>query len=239
MPRIALLYFDGCANLHAARQQILEASRRVGEKLEWTEIELSLNDCTRALHGYGSPTVLVDGRDVVTAAPMDAMACRLYENSEVNGAPPIDAIVAALRQRCHTESTSKVRRLAVLPGVLFSLLPVLACPSCWPAYAGVLGTLGIPFLMEVEWVLPLTGAALILALAGLAKGARARRGYNPTLLGVIASVSILVGKFWLHSTPMVYVGAAVLLFASAWNQRPKQTSVPTDSCGCVVQPATR
>ncbi len=58
------------------------------------------------------------------------------------------------------------RSLLALPGVVFSLLPKLACPLCWPAYAGLLGSVGLGFLISAVYLLPLTAAFLVFAFGG-------------------------------------------------------------------------
>jgi hypothetical protein len=108
----------------------------------------------------------------------------------------------------------------VVPGVLAALLPRVACPACWPAYAGFLGAVGLPVLMDLRWLLPLTGASLILALGTLAFRARSRRGYAPFLVGLGASALVLIGKFVLDSNPATYVGTGLLVCASVWNAWP-------------------
>ena len=46
------------------------------------------------------------------------------------------------------------RSLAVVPGVAVGALP--ACPLCWPIYAGVMSSVGLGFLLETTYLLPLT-----------------------------------------------------------------------------------
>jgi hypothetical protein len=58
--------------------------------------------------------------------------------------------------------------LLALPGVGFSMLPKLACPLCWPAYAGLLSSIGLGFLISTVYLLPLTAAFLFLAVAAVA-----------------------------------------------------------------------
>ena len=66
--------------------------------------------------------------------------------------------------------------LLSLPGIGLSALPKLACPVCWPAYAGLLSSLGLGFLISAAYLLPLTIVFLTLALAALAFRAKRRRG---------------------------------------------------------------
>jgi len=59
--------------------------------------------------------------------------------------------------------TWKDTALAV-PGVGVSLLPKVICPFCSPAYAAVVSSLGLGFLMDTTYLLPITVAFLALAL---------------------------------------------------------------------------
>ena len=97
MPRVELLYFPGCPQVEAARAQLRRALERVGLPVTWVEHDVTLASTPAALQGYGSPTVLVDGADVVGAPPGDGAACRLYLGTEVPGAPPLKALLGALR----------------------------------------------------------------------------------------------------------------------------------------------
>ena len=94
--------------------------------------------------------------------------------------------------------------LLALPGVGASLLPNLACPLCWPAYAGLLSSVGLGFLISAAYLLPLTAVLLILALAAMAFRANSRHGYGPFLLGLLAATAVLLGKFRWESSPTMY-----------------------------------
>ena len=126
--------------------------------------------------------------------------------------------------------------LAALPGVAVSLLPNLACPACWPAYAGIMSSLGLGFLMDSTWLLPLTAVFLAVAVGALAFRARRRRGYWPFLLGSLASAVVLGGKFLLEIDAMMYIGVALLVSASVWNSWPVKRKVEAcDDCGCMTE----
>jgi hypothetical protein len=77
--------------------------------------------------------------------------------------------------------------LLPLPGIGVSMLPKLACPACWPVYAGLLASIGLGFLTAEVFLLPLSATFLALAVGGMAFRARERRGYGPFLLGVAAA----------------------------------------------------
>ena len=71
--KVELIYFDGCPNADRAR----EALRSVLESDSWTEWNLSMEETPDQFRSYGSPTVLVEGRDVTGESGSNAaMACR-------------------------------------------------------------------------------------------------------------------------------------------------------------------
>jgi mercuric ion transport protein len=110
--------------------------------------------------------------------------------------------------------------LSVLPSVVLALLPRLACPCQFPAYAGLLGSLGLTFLMQTMYLFPLTAACLTFAVGGLAVRAKSRQGYAPFWVGLLAAMLLMIGKFIIASDRTVYVAIAVLLMASFWNSWP-------------------
>jgi mercuric ion transport protein len=123
------------------------------------------------------------------------------------------------------------RAFLTVPGIGVSLLPKLACPMCWPLYAGVLSSVGLGFLISERYLLSFTIAFLILTLAVLGFRAKRRRGYGPTGLGLVASAAIIVGKFGLDSNSMTYGGVAALVIAAVWNAWPvRQPIAAYSSC---------
>lgn len=110
--------------------------------------------------------------------------------------------------------------LIAVPGVGASLLPKLACPLCWPAYAGLLSSLGLGFLVSAQYLLAITIAFLVLALGALAFRARHRHGYGPFVIGLVAAATVLMAKFRWESSPVLYGAVALLVIASLWNAWP-------------------
>ncbi len=97
MANVELLYFPGCPNVPAAREQLRRAFTAVGAPAAWTEIDVTAESTPDHARGYGSPTILVDGTDVTGAAPGGGSSCRIYAGRDMRGVPPLHAIVAALR----------------------------------------------------------------------------------------------------------------------------------------------
>lgn len=119
--------------------------------------------------------------------------------------------------------------LLTVPGIGVALLPKLACPLCWPLYAGIVSSLGFGFLLSTAYLLPLTAGFLIFTLAVLAFRAKLRRGYGPFLLGTAGSAAILADKFQFEGGIVMYAGVGILVAAALWNAWPK---MPVEACSC-------
>jgi mercuric ion transport protein len=98
--RVELIYDGDCPNVPKARVRLLQAFAEAGIAPHWLEWERGDPASPDYVRGYGSPTILVDGRDVEGAGPSDDIhCCRLYSDSEsgFQGAPPVRSITSALR----------------------------------------------------------------------------------------------------------------------------------------------
>ena len=123
--------------------------------------------------------------------------------------------------------------LLSLPGVGVSLLPKLMCPACWPAYAAVLSSVGLGFLISTTYLLPLTVLFLAVAVGSIGFRPSRRRGLGPLGMGVAAGAVILGGKFYLESNPVTYAGICFLVVASVWNSWPRPATVVGFCPACV------
>ena len=121
--------------------------------------------------------------------------------------------------------------ILAVPSIGVSVLPKLACPACWPAYAALLTSIGLGFLVSVRYLLPLTIAFLVLALVAMLSRARDRHGYGPFLLAVLAAGGVLLGKFAWDSRPTVYSAIGLLVAASLWNSWPRRET-SNDAIAC-------
>lgn len=101
--RIELVYDADCPNVERARAVIRAALEELGADGRWTEWNREDAATPDALRSYGSPTVLVNGRDVgcddMGAAPAHPNSCRLYvdDGGCLRGTPSIASIVNAIR----------------------------------------------------------------------------------------------------------------------------------------------
>lgn len=100
--------------------------------------------------------------------------------------------------------------------------------ACLCRSAGLLGSVGLGFLVSTKYLLPFTAAFLVLTLAALIFRAKNRHGYGPFVLGVLSAVGILLGKFRWESNPALYGAVGLLIPASLWNGWPRR--VTTAAC---------
>lgn len=243
MLRVELIYDSECPNVGAARQALIEAFAHAGLSPSWVEWDRGAADSPPHIREFGSPTILVEGRDISGDAPfLGTESCRVYDHGTngLSGIPPVDRIALALADSAVGGAMPLASRgtfhrwgfLAALPSVGTAFLPVGTCPACWPAYAGVLGSMGLWPLLGSKYLLPLISSFLALSLFGLAYGARTRRGFAPFALGLVASLVVLAFKFAYPVDALVYVGIAALVAASVWNAWPLGNGDPAACRAC-------
>lgn len=98
MPRIELVFDRDCPHVPRARDRLRQAITRPGLEASWTELR---DDTDRPPHalGYGSPTILVHGRDVTGAPAESGACCRVHHDDAgaTDGAPSVETIARALQ----------------------------------------------------------------------------------------------------------------------------------------------
>lgn len=104
MIRIDLVYDRDCPNVDLARASIQAAVRESGADTACAEWDRGSRATPQELRRYGSPAVLVNGRDVSSDADdepqLDANCCRIYreESDRFRGAPSKELIARAIRR---------------------------------------------------------------------------------------------------------------------------------------------
>jgi len=98
VPIVELVYDRSCPHAEAARAHLSKAFARAKLTPSWSEYLIGGLTIPRHARGYGSPTILVDGRDVSGAAPGSDTCCRLYkmEDGRLLPIPSVSQITAAL-----------------------------------------------------------------------------------------------------------------------------------------------
>jgi len=96
---IELVYEQTCPNIQLARDHLTKALKLLGYKTSWLEWEVTDPDCPDYAHGLGSPSILVNGKDVgdITVTGHD-FSCRVYadEQGKTCGAPSVKALIKAI-----------------------------------------------------------------------------------------------------------------------------------------------
>ena len=94
--KVTLLFFDGCPNWQNTLADLESLSVEFGFELERCPVE-TVEDAER-LRFRGSPTVLVDGRDVFAHGDEPiGLSCRVYHSDQgLAGAPTVQQLRAVL-----------------------------------------------------------------------------------------------------------------------------------------------
>ncbi|ODV26536.1 MAG: hypothetical protein ABT19_02765 [Rhodanobacter sp. SCN 68-63] len=162
MRSVDFLFFPDCPHAEQTRANLDAAFTAIASEPRWIEWDISDPSTPSEFRHYGSPTVLVNGRDVAGAAPMSGESgCRVYEAGDgLAGAPPVALLVGALRMApAATVAAAAPLRgwrhvVAVLPSLGLAALPVGACPICVAGTVGVLSALGLGFLLDARFLMP-------------------------------------------------------------------------------------
>ncbi len=148
-PEITLVYDVDCPNVNAARTALGQAIARARLDPGWIECERTTPGLPQRFLRFGSPTILVNGKDVADEPGAAAACCRIYQTPDgLRGVPPVEAIVAA------------IERAAVLKNVGGTLMTKTTAS----------GALGLAFVSALGWLccLPIAAGASGVALAGIA-----------------------------------------------------------------------
>lgn len=97
------MYFDCCPNWQVARTQLRHALDRLGRvDVPIREVQVEAADEGVSSGFVGSPTILVDGKDLFPRASewSGGLACRLYPTpTGSGGSPRTEDIMSALTER--------------------------------------------------------------------------------------------------------------------------------------------
>jgi mercuric ion transport protein len=97
MPTVDLVYDAECPNISVARTNLMRAFSLAGIQPKWSEYRIGDPNAPERTRGYGSPTVLVDGRDVAGLEPSAEVCCRIYTAATGSiQAPSAEQIAEAL-----------------------------------------------------------------------------------------------------------------------------------------------
>lgn len=95
LPKIELLYFPGCPNVEASRENLKTALKTFSKKpVAFEEVNIHDPESPEEYRNWPSPSILVNGRDVEGLPQAEGAACRIYPGGR---APRIEKIIEALK----------------------------------------------------------------------------------------------------------------------------------------------
>ena len=101
---VRLVYFDGCPNWRLTWGRLRQVLDRLGRAdVPISGVRVQTADEALAAGFAGSPTIVVDGRDLFPRSTEWAggLECRLYRTPVGSvGVPDVADIMSALRERC-------------------------------------------------------------------------------------------------------------------------------------------
>lgn len=228
MVKVEFIYDRNCPNIESTRANLLSAFSLLKATPRWTEWDRNSDESPQYARRFGSPTILINGRDLINGQPSDSNSCRLYNGS---GTPPIDMIANAINfEHSAGKKAGILGTFSIGPGVGAALLAKASCPFCYPAIAGFLTSIGAGFLFKGTYFLILMSIFFAVALFGLFYKAKLRRGYYPFFTGLVGVVLALFAKHFATDVGF-YFGIGILLAASIWNLIP----VKANCSACVTE----
>ncbi len=104
---VELIYDPGCPHVDGAREVLTRALQDAGIPAVWTEWNSDDPSCPEYARGRGSPTILVNGKDVAPGPhpwakrePGDGPRCRIYhdEGGQATETPPLERVARSIAE---------------------------------------------------------------------------------------------------------------------------------------------
>jgi len=92
---VQLLVFEGCPLAAPARENLKKAIAMASCGIDnFEEIDILDPESPEELRSWGSPTILVNGKDITGHAKGDSVSCRLYDSP--GGVPAVESMIDIL-----------------------------------------------------------------------------------------------------------------------------------------------
>ena len=100
---VEFIYDAGCPNVNRTRENLLRAFAQSRVPARWIEWERSAPETPDYARQFGSPAVLINGKDVAGFSPTAAASCRIYRDptGASSGILPVKLIAVALQRGIH------------------------------------------------------------------------------------------------------------------------------------------
>ena len=89
---VELLWWDGCPSHPAALEELLRILREEGVEADVSRVEIEDDEQARREHFPGSPTIRIDGHDIVPPGDGEpfSLTCRVYRTRDGRISPTPD-----------------------------------------------------------------------------------------------------------------------------------------------------
>ena len=133
MRSVDFIYFSGCPHIEQTRAHLRQAFDAVGAEPRWLEWDASDPATPDEFRQHGSPTVLINGRDVAGVTSATGGGCRVYDGGDgLTGVPSVPLLIAALGGLPSPAASAATappklgwrRLLAVAPSLAVAAVPV-------------------------------------------------------------------------------------------------------------------
>jgi len=95
--RVEFLYFEGCPSYKRAWADLLAVVAENNFDVVVRPINIDSLEKAEKLIFAGSPTILINGRDLENYSGENIMACRIYQENDGNGWPSKELLKKALQ----------------------------------------------------------------------------------------------------------------------------------------------
>lgn len=102
--KVEILAFSDCPNLEAAKALVTQTLLTQGAEAQISITILQESEVRSAPNFAGSPTILVNGRDVEPASPT-GFSCRLYAKGQ--GVPALESVARAISRAREEEGSCR------------------------------------------------------------------------------------------------------------------------------------
>jgi hypothetical protein len=131
MMKVEFIYHRECPHVEGARANLLHALSEARVPMRWTEWDRPSPETPQYAREYGSPTILVNGRDIEGWTPSgEVTTCRIYGHQ---GVPSVELIRSALLRKTAEQKSSWYQNIATLTGISVALLPKVHVQRAGPS----------------------------------------------------------------------------------------------------------
>ncbi len=122
-----------------------------------------------------------------------------------------------------------LQTLIAVPAAVLPLLPSFSCPVCIAAYAGVLSSLGLGFMLSDRVQRPLIIFFLTVMLGSVVLATRQHRRLGPICVVLLGVLAVVAARIVWNVPWLVYAGVALLVAGTVWNLILKRARRPAPS----------